>query len=262
MQILDSDIVFSGAEGSIGSQRPYQSHKVVTPLEAPLEDKISELLCLPCMPKVFVHLAAMTSISDCEDSPELCHQFNVEGARQWFRACQEVGVLKFIFASTSHVYDPSACDQPLSTTAPLAPQKVYGKSKLLAEDALKELEQTGSTHLYIARVFSVLADPGPEWSLLEGLKRRARNKDSSPIPGLSFVRDFLTNTEVCKRLVQIAKSEKILPQTLNICSGKGTPIRKLAEIVFKQNGFDLDIIQELPLDDGTPQIIGIPTPID
>lgn len=259
--IQTSEIVFSGHDGSIGSNRPKDSRIVTSLLESPLETKIKELKGLDPLPKAFIHLAAMAAVKDCENQPELCHKLNVDGAAQWFQACQEVGIEKFIFTSTSHVYSVKACHEPLNTNSEIGPQNEYGKSKLEAELLLQKLRAEGPCKLYIARVFSVLADPGPEWSLLEGLKRRARNRDFSPIPGLSNIRDFLTNTEVCDQLVQIARSDKSLPMILNVCSGKGTKIRDLAEKVFLDHNLSLDNLKEAENQGGVSKIVGIPTPL-
>ncbi len=259
--IKDQELVFSGHNGSIGSQRPTNSQYVTSLLQSSLEDKVKELQNLSPMPKAFIHLAAMASVKECEADPDRCHHLNVDGSVQWFEACQQVGIEKFVFVSTSHVYDSAACDRALDTDAPLAPQHEYGKSKLRAEQKLKELVQGGKTSLHIARVFSVLADPGPPWSLMEGLKRRAKNQDFSPIPGLSSVRDFLTNKEVCERLIAIAKSEKDLPDVLNVCSGFGISVREVAEKVFEEHGLPVDKLVEAKDQGGTPTIIGVPTPL-
>lgn len=263
MSISNQNIVFSGSDGSIGSQRPQNSLVVKSLLEDSLATKIAELKNLPEQPKAFIHLAAMASVKDCQENPELCFKLNVDGAREWLEACQECGVEKFIFVSTSHVYDPQACENPLTTSSPIKPHNTYGQSKWKAEQELSaQAQKQNGTQLYIARVFSVLADPAPPWSLLQGLKKRAENKDFSPIPGLSCQRDFLTNKEVCERLVQIAQSDKQLPQTINLCSGRAKTVREIAEKVFREYGLDpQDLTEELGCG-GTPKIVGVPTKIN
>jgi hypothetical protein len=61
-----------------------------------------------------------------------------------------------------------------------------------------------------------------------GILRYLKEKDYSPIPGLDYVRDFLWTWEVAESLVRLVRSE-VAPPVVQICSGKGTRIRDIAE---------------------------------
>ena len=256
LNLSPTSIAITGGKGNIGREFPAQIPRLETRLEATLDEKINELkhyTNLSCL----IHLAGLVSVKDCEADPERAFELNVGGALSWYNAAREVGLKRFIQVSSSHVYAPSL--KPLNTTDELKPHAVYGKTKLAAESELLKVSSSSSCELVIARVFSVLADPGPHWSVLEGLKRRAFAGDLSPIPGLDNVRDFLWTSEVAEKLERLAQAEKP-PQFVNICSGRPTKIREIAEPLFQREGHDVNLLKvDLSQPSGNPFIVGVPT---
>ncbi len=226
-------IAATGTTGTIGSQLPTEVISLKTRLEAPLKEKILELKKIN--PTAVIHLAGMVEVHTCEENPELCFRLNVDGALSWLQAAQQCGVQRFIFASTSHVYAKS--DKPLPTSYQLDPQGTYGKSKLEAEKALQQMASNGATQIIIARIFSVLDENSKPGFLLPSLIRRAKERDYSPIQGLSSIRDFLTSSEVAAQLWTLTQA-KSQSKIVNICSGKPTKILDLAKSIFLQYGAD------------------------
>jgi nucleoside-diphosphate-sugar epimerase len=59
------------------------------------------------VPDVVVHLAAITSLPDCESNPSECIKVNVDGTNKVILAAKKFGVRKLVFSSTSAVYENS-----------------------------------------------------------------------------------------------------------------------------------------------------------
>ena len=254
------NIAATGTTGSIGSFLPNSVSALKTRLEDPLELRIQELQALPTTPDGLIHLAAMTSLPECAKDPELARERNVMGALKWYQAAKEIGIPRFVFVSTSHVYAPSRIGEKVTTHHPLKPKSFYGELKLEAEELLKkESLMSSSCELLVARVFSVLSPIMRPGFLLTGLHNRAIAKDYSPIPGLDNVRDFLAADEVADKLMAYIKMSTP-PPIANICSGKETTVRQIAEEVFKEHHLDPNkLVMDRSVSGGDPYIVGDPT---
>lgn len=96
------------------------------------------------LPDAVVHCAAYTAVDRAESEPEKAHAINAEGTRNVARACRETGALLVTFG-TDYVFD-GALSRPYREEDPPRPLSVYGKSKLAAEEAIRE---AGTEHLLV-----------------------------------------------------------------------------------------------------------------
>lgn len=85
-------------------------------------------------PDVIIHTAAMTQVDDCELNHEECWKQNVHATQYLIAAAEQVGAF-FIHVSTDFIFDGTA--GPLDEHAKPAPVNYYGRSKLAAEEAVK-----------------------------------------------------------------------------------------------------------------------------
>ena len=95
-------------------------------------------------PEVAIHCAAYTAVDRAEAEPEPAHAVNAVGTGNMARVCRERGVLLVTFGS-DYVFDGTA-SRPYREEDPVRPLSVYGKSKLAAEEALRD---AGTDHLLI-----------------------------------------------------------------------------------------------------------------
>jgi dTDP-4-dehydrorhamnose reductase len=87
-------------------------------------------------PQFVIHMAAMTKVADCEDSPETSLQQNVVASREIAKTCRELGI-HLVYASTDMVFDGESGNYAESSDA--RPLNVYGNHKLLAEQAIHDV---------------------------------------------------------------------------------------------------------------------------
>ena len=256
----NNKILYTGSNGSIGSYFNKEAIPFETRLECSEEEIFQDFQKLNCKDFKLVHLAGITSPRYCEENKELAYDINVNGAVKLFNAAARSGCKEFIFISTSHVYKLSNNKDVYSTDCPTGPISYYGFTKLEAEKKLQQefhnLEP--KCNLKIARVFSVLSNKLRPGFLLTSLVERIRTKNFTPIPNINNTRDFLWAEEVCEQILKLAKDSNA-PQIINICSGKGSTIKEIAEEVFLEHGENISNIIEGPVTDpNIKTIIGKP----
>ena len=87
-------------------------------------------------PNAIIHCAAFTAVDHAEGEPALCHRVNVIGTANLATAAAQIDA-KMMYLSTDYVFCGDG-DLPHSHDAPTAPLSVYGTSKLLGEEAVRE----------------------------------------------------------------------------------------------------------------------------
>lgn len=121
---------------------------------------------LAARPDALVHTAGAPDPDRCEENPEYAFQTNVVATRNVVDVAKELAI-PVAHISTDAVFDGSA-DSPRTESDPVNPISIYGKTKLLAEQAVMQLDR-----YWIFRV-SVLFGPGKENFVSKGLQAMRR----------------------------------------------------------------------------------------
>ncbi len=103
----------------------------ITNLEQ-VKNKINDL-----KPDVIINCAAATNVDGCESNEDFAFKVNSIGPRNLAIASEEVGV-KLVQVSTDYVFS-GVGNKPLTEYDLTAPYSVYGKTKLLGENYVREL---------------------------------------------------------------------------------------------------------------------------
>lgn len=90
-------------------------------------------------PDVLLNLAAITNVDGCEDNPELAFRVNGDGPGTLARLCSRFGT-RLVHFSTDYVFDGTKTG-PYNEEDPTNPLSIYGKSKLLGENNVLELDR-------------------------------------------------------------------------------------------------------------------------
>jgi UDP-glucose 4-epimerase len=87
-----------------------------------------------------IHFAGLKAVGESQEQPLKYYDNNVTGSIVLLEEMMRAGVYKLIFSSSATVYgDPGyVC---YSETTPLAPINVYGRTKLMVEDILRDLKR-------------------------------------------------------------------------------------------------------------------------
>src|SRR5215470_8838365 len=86
---------------------------------------------------VVIHLAAAQH--EAEQPESYFHRVNVEGTRSLLDLAAKAGVRRFVHGSTIGVYG-SAAKGSLDEQSPLAPDNPYGRTKMAAEQVVRQFE--------------------------------------------------------------------------------------------------------------------------
>lgn len=132
-------ILVTGASGFIGQALcPFleQSHYIVTKVSIRDNSDIDRIDFTDI--DVVIHLAAL--VHQMQGAPEQAYmQSNFELTKALADKAKHCGVKKFIFISTVAVYGLNSAKHKLDESAQLNPSSAYGKSKLLAEEYLQNI---------------------------------------------------------------------------------------------------------------------------
>jgi UDP-glucose 4-epimerase len=210
-------------------------------------------------PQAILHFAAAIEVGESVRDPGGYFDNNVGGTITLLRAAQAAGIDKIVFSSTCATYGiPSAI--PMDESHAQLPINPYGRSKLIVEQILKDLDRYQGFRSFILRYFNAAgADPEGrigEWhspethaipiALDAALGRRPHfqvlGTDYDTRDG-SCVRDFVhvldladAHTSAIQHLLSNGTSH-----ALNLGTGRGTTVKELLETVRRVVGHDFEI---------------------
>jgi UDP-glucose 4-epimerase len=189
-------------------------------------------------PWAVVHLAARHFIPDCERSPDLTLDVNVLGTQRVLDACAVAPPQRLVFASTADVYAASV--RPHAEDDPVAPQGVYGCSKLLGEWLLRDqAHRLSGCAITVARLFNVYGPGDPHAHLLPEVLRQARRGTVVHLGDVGAARDFVYVEDAADALTALTSTA--LPGVVNIGTGTAVLGRDLVALVAEVAGRPLEI---------------------
>ena len=88
-------------------------------------------------PSAIVHLAAIVGFPACQAvGKQVAWRYNVEATKNVFGQAVDLGVERFVFASTYSNYGLSPDGKPVTEDSPLNPQSLYAETKIASEKFL------------------------------------------------------------------------------------------------------------------------------
>ena len=134
-----------------------------------------EALIADVQPTLIVHPAAQPNVERCETEPDESHAVNVVGTANVARAAQRIGA-RFVYFSTDYLFDGTA--GPYAPDAPPKPIQMYGRHKLEAEEAIRDLLDD----YLIVRICGVYGYHPTGKNFIMGLIGRARRGEPMQVP--------------------------------------------------------------------------------
>lgn len=99
-------------------------------------------------PDAVVHLAAIVGFPACQAVGEqVARRYNVEATQRVFAQAEDLGVKRFIFASSYSNYGQADDGQPVTEESPLKPQSLYAETKIEAEEFLRQQQESSCSPL-------------------------------------------------------------------------------------------------------------------
>lgn len=203
---------------------------------------------------IVIHLAALSSVSACNENPREADRINGHGTELVLKAMKETGCQNIIYASTSSVYGNSE-DLPYKETQTPKPCSAYGSSKLLGEEAIRKHYESNPGSYLIFRMFNVVGTSGEPhidskassgydrlFSALESGALTIYGNDYSTADGTGE-RDYVSLKDVCKAYelgIKAMNKEEDVRQIVNISSGVLTSVKQMVDT---WNGVAKDIYE-------------------
>jgi UDP-glucose 4-epimerase len=195
-----------------------------------------------------IHLVGLPVVAYCERNPHLSYLLNVASVQTTLEAMRKADVKRLVFASTAAVYRPTT-GAPASEDGEVEPTGIYGRHKLMAEQAIHAYASSYGLEAVILRLFNVYGgDPSLGNDALSVYMRNAANGEKLVVKGPSKFRDFIHIDDVCSVLMDVA-TKRMDGNTINIGTGERTTLLQLANFV-KQNFQDSVVQIERVEDDG------------
>lgn len=136
------DYLITGAAGMIGRQIDYGRKLTRSELDVTSPGQVAAVF-EQLQPRTVLHLAAL-NLQQGERDPELAQRINVFGTETIARACARHGA-RLVYVSTGTVFW-GVLGQAFSETDTPQPRHIYGRTKLAAEQVIRELV---SDHLIV-----------------------------------------------------------------------------------------------------------------
>ena len=191
------------------------------------------------------HLAALISVPESFEKPDLYMAVNVEGTRNLVLAASEVGVERFVYASSAAVYG-NPIRLPIDEDHPTKPISPYGKSKLLGEKCVLN-EFRGSA--FSLRLFNVYGrGQNPEYAgvITKFLERVSRGEPPIIYGDGEQTRDFVYVGDVVDAFIRALTSSLRGAYVFNIGTGNAVTINQLAGMIIKLAGLNVEPIHVDP----------------
>ena len=189
---------------------------------------------------VIIHLAAITSLPDCESNPLETLRINVSGTANVLEFAREFNVPHVIFASTSAIYENNETEV-FTEDLEVNPRLYYSLSKKMSEELIESYRENYGMTVTILRFFNVFGPDGdqtrPNPPLLNFAYREYSHDKAPMISGDGEqVRDFIWVKDVVRmlELCMIKQPNDVF----NVCSGKTVSVNQMTQWVAEALGKD------------------------
>ena len=202
-----------------------------------------------------VHFAGLKAVGESVAQPLRYLDNNVSGTLSLLQAMDRANVRRIVFSSSATVYgDPAVV--PIPETAPLTATNPYGRSKLMCEDALRELHAADARwHIAILRYFNPVGAHESGWlgeapngipnNLMPYITQVALGQREAlqifgndyPTPDGTGVRDYLHVMDLAAgHLAALRALDNPTLLTVNLGTGQGVSVQQMVDTFARVNG--------------------------
>lgn len=252
---MTSRLVATGLTGTIGRHLPQHTRALQVRLDVEPTQEIEIL-----QESVVIHLGAVVGEHKVRSNLRYAETVNVSGAVKLARLVQKSDAQRFVFVSTSHVYEANGHTQFFGEDAPALPRGHYALQKLVAERLIQEVFRDDPERLVIARVFSIIDRDQPEGTLGHSILKLSQDLWHQ-VRCADDVRDFLTPRIVADLLVRLGSNHDVFG-TVNVCSGHGSSVMEVAKMLLSPDEFERSKDRIHSGNSASPRIVGDPRKIE
>ena len=176
-------------------------------------------------PDAVIHLAAIVGFPACQAvGKQVAWKYNVDSTKMVYEQAADLGVERFVFASTYSNYGLSPDGKPVTEESPLNPQSLYAETKIAAEEFL--LSQKDSPTAPLLFRFATLYGLSPRTRfdlIVNQFVLEAFTKRMLVIYQRGYSRSFVHIRDVARGVIMGLEAEqsKIRGQVFNLGTDNG-----------------------------------------
>lgn len=212
----------------------HRTHEKATYHTADIRDRVAVGAIIDGARYVF-HEAALPRVQYSIEHPIETFDVNVTGLIVLLEASHQVGVRKFINASSGSVYGDQET-LPLVETMQARPKSPYGLQKYMGEEACRVWSDVYHLPTISLRYFNVYGsrmDPNGAYALAiaKFIQQRKEGKPMTIWGDGSHSRDFTHVRDVVRANLLAAESDVAGGETFNIGAGRNRTVNELASLI-------------------------------
>ncbi len=207
-----------------------------------------------------IHLAANLIIGEGQRKPKKYYKNNVLGTKNLLEACKDTSVKNFIFSSTAAIYKEG--QYKVSEKSIIKPKSIYGKTKIKAENLIRNFSKKNKINYGILRYFNIAgSSPSGKIGLInknsdhlfknysiEILKKKPKLKiygTNYKTKDGSCIRDFIHVSDIAEiHYLVLEKINKLnISKILNCGYNKGISVLQVAKEFKRQSSKKVNIIE-------------------
>lgn len=191
------------------------------------------------VPEAIVHLAGIVGFPACQAvGRHVAWQYNVEAAQRVYDQAQEMGVARFIYASSYSSYGASNNDEPATESSPLNPQSLYAETVVSVEKFLMTQSESSCAPIIFRMAHLYGLSPRPRFDLIVNqFVWEAYRKRELLIYQRGYSRSFMHVYDAVRGLVLGLQCEdkKVRNQIFNLGSETGNLSKdQIVEVVLNR----------------------------
>ncbi|MBX3036849.1 MAG: NAD(P)-dependent oxidoreductase [Anaerolineales bacterium] len=190
-------------------------------------------------PNAVIHLAGIVGFPACQAvGKQVSWKYNVEATKLAYEQSADLGVERFVFASTYSNYGLSPDGKPVTEESPLNPQSLYAETKIAAEEYL--LNQKDSSCAPLLFRFATLYGISPRTRfdlIVNQFVLEAFTKRQLIIYQRGYSRSFVHIRDIVRGIIMGLEAEqpKIRGQVFNLGTDSGNYTKSdIVNLVLKR----------------------------
>ncbi len=205
-----------------------------------------------------IHFAGFIEAGESMINPKIFYQNNVINTLNLLDSMLKFDTKRMIFSSTAAIFDPS--EKPISEEGNKKPANVYGKTKLIIEETLKDYDSAYGLKSVCLRYFNAAGagfdigeDHNPESHLIPlvlqvPLAKRKEIKvfgTDYPTPDGTCIRDYIHVLDLADAHILALQQLKDSNQSdeYNLGSERGYSVMEIIEMARKVTGFNIPFVK-------------------
>ena len=194
-----------------------------------------------------VHLAGPPAVRDSFQDAKRYVDIHAGGTANVIQAAANAAVKRFVYLSSAEVYGQPLAN-PVSEEHRLLARSPYGAAKIGAERVIESFTQFSDFNAVILRPFSVYGPGQTMNSLLGTIIRKLQAGDRVELFDLRPIRDYLYVADLAHAIERACTANIESCSVLNVGSGRGTSVKRFAELTSEAMGKSA-VIEQAPSSD-------------